>query len=303
MGYSGRYHAASLLAVFIALAVGILIGIGLADDVVSSASQSLEDSLRSDLDDANGRADDLDAELQRERQFSRLAFPALVANRLNGSRVAIVSFGGLADDVRTDVEAAVEPAGASVAAIAVIDQPPDLQALRDLAPARLGETGRSQAAAALRQIGQLAGSQLSGDGALLQRLRATLFSRISGDLSRVNRVVFVQSDGEPPADQADAFDALRSGLLEGAASTAAAVSAVERSSTDPSTLGLFQSAEIPTVDDIDLVAGRLALVSTLLGAEGSYGVKDSADSYLPELLDPSSSRSTQGGAGEGSTAP
>jgi len=29
MGYSGRYHAASLAAVFIALAIGILIGVGL----------------------------------------------------------------------------------------------------------------------------------------------------------------------------------------------------------------------------------------------------------------------------------
>ena len=48
MGYSGRYHAASLAAVFVALAIGILIGVGLADDVVSGASQELEDSLRND---------------------------------------------------------------------------------------------------------------------------------------------------------------------------------------------------------------------------------------------------------------
>ena len=35
MGYSARYHAASLAAVFLALAVGILIGVGLGDNVVS----------------------------------------------------------------------------------------------------------------------------------------------------------------------------------------------------------------------------------------------------------------------------
>ena len=47
MGYSGRYHAASLAAVFLALAIGILIGVGLGDDVVSSAAEDLEASLRS----------------------------------------------------------------------------------------------------------------------------------------------------------------------------------------------------------------------------------------------------------------
>ena len=34
MGYSARYHAASLAAVFLALAIGILIGVGLGDNVV-----------------------------------------------------------------------------------------------------------------------------------------------------------------------------------------------------------------------------------------------------------------------------
>jgi len=41
-----------------------------------------------------------------------------------------------------------------------------------------------------------------------------------------------------------------------------------------------------SVDDIDLVAGRLAAVLALLGAEGSFGVKSSADSLLPDLLAP-----------------
>jgi hypothetical protein len=35
LGYSARYHAASLVAVFLALAVGILIGAGLGDNLVS----------------------------------------------------------------------------------------------------------------------------------------------------------------------------------------------------------------------------------------------------------------------------
>ncbi len=40
MGYSARYHAASLAAVFLALAIGILIGVGLGDNVVRTPRSS-----------------------------------------------------------------------------------------------------------------------------------------------------------------------------------------------------------------------------------------------------------------------
>lgn len=38
---------------------------------------------------------------------------------------------------------------------------------------------------------------------------------------------------------------------------------------------------------MDLTSGRVALVFSLLGAEGAFGSKDTADSLLPELLEPS----------------
>ena len=62
MGYSSRYHAASLAAVFAALAIGILIGAGFGQDVVSNTSDSLKKSLEGDLRDARAEIDDLNAE-------------------------------------------------------------------------------------------------------------------------------------------------------------------------------------------------------------------------------------------------
>jgi Copper transport outer membrane protein, MctB len=38
------------------------------------------------------------------------------------------------------------------------------------------------------------------------------------------------------------------------------------------------------VDDIDRTAGKVALVYALAGASGHFGVKDTADSLLPDLL-------------------
>ena len=117
MGYSGRYHAASLAAVFIALAVGILIGIGLADDVVSSASEELESSLRSDLKSAEDHADDLQAQLDRSNRFSSQIVPEVLNGRLAGRRVALVELGGSDDDLVAAARDAVESADGELAAV------------------------------------------------------------------------------------------------------------------------------------------------------------------------------------------
>ena len=47
-----RYHALSLVAVFLALGIGIVLGSSLGDTVVSQANKDVRSSLRSDLVDA-----------------------------------------------------------------------------------------------------------------------------------------------------------------------------------------------------------------------------------------------------------
>src|SRR5207247_2043600 len=95
MGYSGRYHAASLAAVFLALAIGILIGVGLGHNVIPAAQQDLEQSLKSDLSDARGRADTLQGQLNQERDFSQQVFPSLVGGqprvRFRGAMLSRIS--------------------------------------------------------------------------------------------------------------------------------------------------------------------------------------------------------------------
>src|SRR5215210_4552203 len=132
MGYSARYHAASLAAVFLALAIGILIGVGLGDNVVSGARKDLEQSLKSDLASARSRADTLQGELNQERDFSEQAYPGLVGNLLRGDRVAVIALGALPDDMKGDVEAVVGPTsatGAKLSEVAVVREPPDQRSI------------------------------------------------------------------------------------------------------------------------------------------------------------------------------
>jgi Copper transport outer membrane protein, MctB len=292
-GYSARYHAASLAAVFLALAIGILIGIGFGEDVVSGTTEDLEESLQNDVEDARQRSEDLEGELDREREFSEAVYPALVGGDLSGERVALIALGGLPDGLADDVDAALEPAGATITEVAVVRLPPDVGALGgELEGTRHAGVRRNRDA--LQALGRVAGRQLVLGGGVLQRVRAQLLSRFSGVSARTDDVVVVHEapDGLDERE-AEATAALEDGLLDGIRDAGLPVVGVEQNDTQESSVELFDSHGISTVDSIDFIAGRVAMVSVLLGAEGNFGVKDTADELLPDLL---SSPANPGGA-------
>src|SRR5919198_4625722 len=119
--FTFRYHAISLIAVFLALGIGVLLGASLGgSDVVSKAQKDLEHSLRGDLNSARAHSSDLRGELRTRDEFERLAYPGLVADLLPGFRIGIVAIGDLPSDYAPTVRDAVEPAGAEIASISVI---------------------------------------------------------------------------------------------------------------------------------------------------------------------------------------
>jgi len=288
MGYSGRYHLASLVAVFVALAIGILIGIGLAGDVVTSASEELKQSLRSDLTETEDELDSVKERLELELQFEELAYPALVNRRLMGLRVGVVSLGEPDEELVADVREALEPAGAELASLTVIATPPETDTLLELAGPRV--TPLADELESLEELGALAGGQIArGEGALLDRLRPVLLSRASGRPQGIDQFLFARSDpGELEETEAGQAAALDRGLIAGIDSKAEHVVGIERSGVEPTLLDPLAEAGIPTVDHLDLVAGRVSLVFALLGSEGDYGIKDEEDEYLPALIETTS---------------
>jgi hypothetical protein len=282
MGYSGRYHAASLAAVFIALAVGILIGIGLADDVVSSASEELEASLRSDLDAAEADAEELRAALDRSDRFGQLILAEVLAGRLAGRRVALVELGGADVELATGARDAVETADGELAAVAELALPPDEDALTDELPGRYARLRRDPDP--LEAIGRAVGRQLSGGGPLIDALAPDLFARFSGSLRGVDAIVVTRSplDDLTGAERDDA-EVFENALLGSVAGPGADVAGAELTTTDPTTLGPIIEAGIPTVDHLDLPAGQVGLVYELSGVDGNFGVKEEARGYLPDF--------------------
>jgi hypothetical protein len=284
MGYSARYHAASLIAVFLALAVGILVGAEFGGDALTNTRRDLEHSLVGNLQDARSRADELSAQLNRSDEFGERVYPVLTRERLARKRIAILALGGLPSDLTGDVEDALGPTGARLVGVGVVREPVDLNGLAGaLAKTRFAALRANPES--LSELGAGLGRQLVIGGTLPELVRGQLFSRASGTFGGLDGVIVVRNQPEDMGPvQRSRANQLESALMSGVTATRVPAVGIEASTTEPSSVSFFQSNDLSSVDDVDFTAGRLAMVFAMLGAEGSFGVKGSADRLLPDLL-------------------
>jgi hypothetical protein len=284
MGYSARYHAASLIAVFLALAIGILIGAEFGGDALTNTRKDLEHSLVGNLQDARSRADELSAELNRSDEFGERVYPVLTRDRLSGRRLAIVALGDLPSEITADVEDALGPTGAKLVGVGVVREPVDVNGLAsDLAKTRFADLRTNPDA--LTELGTGLGRQLVLGGTLPEVVRGHLFSRASGTFGGLDGVIVVRDQPEDMGPvQRSRANQLESALASGMTATRIPAVGIEATDAEPSSVSFFGSSDLSSVDDVDLTAGQLAFVFAMLGAEGSFGVKASADRLLPDLL-------------------
>jgi hypothetical protein len=286
MGYSARYHATSLIAVFIALAVGVVIGAALGGDTIDNTRKDLERSLTGNLEDARERADELSGELARADEFAGRVYPVLVRDQLRDRRIGLIAFGELPGDVSDSIEEALAPTGGRLVGVGVVREPVDTRGLAgDLAKTRFARIARDPDLQTALGVGL--GRQLVRGGTLLDPVRGHVFSRASGNFGALDGVIVVRDQPQEMGERQRAtVGRIESGLLSGMTGTHTPAVGVESSTAEPSSISFFTGNDLASVDDVDQPAGRLATVFALLGAEGSFGVKGSADRLLPDLLAP-----------------
>jgi hypothetical protein len=285
-----RYHALSLAAVLLALAVGVVIGVAIGDSsLVSSAKNGIVHQLSSEVSEAHQQVGQLKDELAEEEAFTNGLYPLAVHELLNGRSVGLVFLGGSSDEINGRVRAAVTQAGGNLQTVVAVREPLDLAGIaRDAAGTHYAALAGSNEL--VKRFGELVGKQLVSGGQLLDRellsrVRASLMSAFDGQLGRLEGLVVMRS--EPTgmsAAQTEASAAFESGLLTGVAAVGVPAVGVELTGAEPSQVPWYKSMNISSVDDLDALAGQAALVYALAGAHGAFGVKSTADSLLPSVV-------------------
>lgn len=281
-----RYHALSLVAVFLALVVGLLLGVAIGDrGLVSSAEKDVRASLRGDVHRAQDERDAARDALRERTSFEQAAYPALVAGRLEGRRLALIELGGGSDRMWDLTRDALQDSGAKLASVSVVRRPLDLG---EIAAAAKGTRYEQLAESPdlLHAFGTRIGIQFSRGGKLLDSVRRELLVEGSGALEGVEGVVLVHSavDGDDE-EAAKLIDTFEDGLVSGLRADDIPVVGIETTDADPSQIEWFKAHELSSVDDLDDLIGRAALVFALAGQRGSFGIKPTADGgRLPPIL-------------------
>jgi copper transport outer membrane protein MctB len=284
-----RYHVASLAAVFLALIIGIVVGVGISgkgfvsDSERSLLNQQIAD-LRGRLDSATRRSTDLARSQRAAQTFVADAYPALMAGRMAGLRIGLVFAGHVDGRMRSLVEEALDDAGGDPPLrVRALKLPIELPELRRALAGR-PVLGALASEARVGELGRRLGEELvaGGDSPLWRLLSADLVEERAGnDRPPVDAVVVART---VPA-QSGASAKFLGGFYAGLAASRVPAVGVERTKTADSAVEAFAKRDLSTVDDLDTQAGRLALVLLLGGATaGQYGLKQSAgDGILPPI--------------------
>ena len=283
-----RYHVTSLAAVFIALLIGILVGVALASHGLgNSERKGLEDDVRRAQNRADALQSTVDA-LQEsgdsDRTFVQETYNALMTDRLKGKRVAVLFIGSVDQATDGDISTAIEDAGGRAAArVYAVQVPIDAAAIEQrlvTQPALADYAGTDQLRRLGRQLGRafVKGGETPFWNALNTLILQEATPRFGGRLRPADAVIVVRH-ADPQTGETAPFV---KGLYEGVADAGVPAVGVTRSKNDFTAKSVFQQAQLSTVDDVDLEAGKLALAIVLSqpASRADYGVD------APDLLPP-----------------
>jgi hypothetical protein len=276
-----RYHVISLAAVFLALILGILVGVAISDpDLANRTELRLQ---RDEIDRLNERleaAEDRSQQRDAAEQFVDSAYGAVMEDRLAGKRVVLVFVGPVDRDVWDAVDHALRDADAPVAAMRALSVPLPADAV-DAAlegkPALAGYRGDDHVADLGRDLGR---ELVDGDEMpLWDALETTLVEQRRLRAADADAVIVVRT-AKPQGAETGRF--LR-GFYDGL-ETGATVVGVEKRRAEPSAVPAFRRAGFSSVRGVDTALGRVALAVVLGGGQaGHYGVQEDGTVALPPI--------------------
>ncbi len=288
-----RYHVVSLVSVFLALGLGIIIGANLgisANPQFEKQIAQLEQTYQKIREDQRLLQTSLQAkdnEIEIANQFQKAILPNLITNRLLGKRIAIIRTNtSIEFKYARRLNNLLRQAGAEVTSITTFVKPFDLtdeQLKNELLdafdlPAADDKTLISKIDTKIAQI--ITSGQGSGQLIFLQNKDLI---QLWGDYNRgyVDTIVFLGGNMSSETNYQSEVDLP---LLDAFHRMKVTEIGVEPSFAIKSYMRLYQAKCPSTIDNIDTSPGEVTLVYLLAsGKKGHYGIKDTARVFIPEF--------------------
>ncbi|KWX00816.1 hypothetical protein LI90_1843 [Carbonactinospora thermoautotrophica] len=310
-----RYHVVSIIAIFLALTVGIVLGSSVFNQPLVERLNTEAKSLQTEAESLRSQIRQLQRDVQYRDQFADRAAPTLVADRLRGESVVVVALPGAEAQVVDSLVEMLRQAGASVPGrVAVKESFTDrtkaeaLDALvASVAPPGLKLPGNTpQARAATELAYAITTTQKTELGVptgprtrILTAFREAGFIDVRDNPGNLGTLAVVVA---PPAP-GDAVD--QSQAKQAHSAYLALVAALDTHSRGVVLAGPEEAADVgglikemredgrlaaraSSVDVADTATGRVsvvfALVAEMKGKSGQYGVHGTTDGPLSDVL-------------------
>lgn len=285
-----RYHLLTIAAVFLALALGVLIGIGLTDSGTINTSQSgLVSGIEQDLNELRSENNALSRERAINLRFQEDTFPYIVRARLEGKKIAILASSVTGDDIQRRLTSAIHGAGGQVVSTTVMNSRFSVPALTEKVKTEMKNDPAYSTVNESSVINLLA-SQLArdiskaGGTKTLTALQGVLIDSMNGryDIPVDSVVIITRADDE----QTPAYSDLEKKMLLSLKELGVLAVGCEPSDAPRSEIPLFQALDVSSVDNLDSRIGQVSLVYVLAGEKGAFGIKPTADMLIPILRTP-----------------
>ncbi|MFA1551209.1 copper transporter [Actinomadura chokoriensis] len=304
-----RYHLVSIVAIFLALALGIVLGSTTLSNSVSDTLRQQANSAAKTAQQARVAQRDLQHQVNGQEQFTKVLSSQLVENRLKGQSVVLIETPGAGNDSIEQVSGLAKSAGAAVTGRVTIQKKlldDDQRTTVDELSAQLksGDVEIPADASAYDKAGAvLANALVTKDpaksgredavgGAVLNGFKEAGYVTTSGKPGQHATLAVMVAPAAPYAydgggednealiSLAAALDGAGRGTVVGGPPTSAQEGGLIAALRDSDA-----ADSVSTVDVVDTASGQvvtiLALQKEIGGKSGQYGTGAGASGYLP----------------------
>ncbi len=108
-----RYHLVSLIAVFLALSLGIILGTVIVDKgIIVEQQKALVSDLQNEFDELRLANRELQRELDRANEFESAVYDQVISGKLEDKNIVIISTTNISESLQAEIRKSLNKSGA-----------------------------------------------------------------------------------------------------------------------------------------------------------------------------------------------
>ncbi|HHV82144.1 MAG TPA: copper transporter [Tepidanaerobacter syntrophicus] len=284
-----KYLVITVISIFLALGIGILVGVQMdSEEIIVEQQEITLQKMEEKFSELNQTNEELKNQIQKLSDANQLSetyikniFPDYIKGKLAGMHVVVVETSG--DYVYTEMRQALKTAGADVVSISfdndklfnmTEEDESELMAYFKLA------SKENIIPTIVKNVSDAAYGKANKENLAFLIEKGILY--VSGNLETpANYVVIAGGSSRDEGD--NRYEAIDIPLIRELKKYSLPVIGVETTDAKISYIEMYKKQNISTVDNVDTVIGQTSLILVMTGKEGHYGVKNSANSLMPFL--------------------